>query len=438
MSADWSFIPLTELYEIRSGLSKSSKDFGSGYPFLSFKDVFYNFFVPETLTGLVQTNERERESCSIQRGDVFLTRTSETINELGMSCVALKDYEHATFNGFAKRLRPKSEVELLPEYVGYYLRSPSFRKSMMAFSTLMSTRASLNNEIIGRLKLLVPPRKEQEKIAHVLKTLDDKIQLNSQINRTLEEMVQAIFKSWFVDFGPVKAKIEAKANCQDPERAAMCAISCKTDDELDQLSPNQREQLAATAALFPDELSESELGLIPWGWEVRKIEDIIKRFPVGKKYSKKTASEQGDVPILDQGKSGIIGYHNDKPGVTASPDEPIIVFANHTCYMRLIMHNFSAIQNVLPLKGIDFDIYWVYGATYGKQEFIEYKGHWPDFVIKKVVVPNNQLNSKYGEYIGTFYKAIFQNDLQSLSLTELRDTLLPKLLSGEIDLSQVP
>ena len=438
MSADWPLVSLAELYDIRSGLSKPAKDFGTGFPFLSFKDVFYNFFVPNKLTELVQTNERERESCSIQKGDVFLTRTSETINELGMSCVALKDYDQATFNGFTKRLRPKSGTNLLPEYVGYYLRSPSFRKDMMAFSTLMSTRASLNNEMISRLKLLVPPRREQEKIAYVLKTLDDKIELNRQINQTLEEMAQAIFKSWFVDFEPVKAKIEAKANGQNPERAAICAISGKTEAELDHLPPDQLAQLRATAALFPDEFTDSELGLIPTGWKVRKIEDIIKRFPVGKKYAQKTASEKGDVPILDQGKSGIIGYHNDKPGVTASLDEPIIVFANHTCYMRLIMHDFSAIQNVLPFRGIDLDIYWVYGATFGKQEFVEYKGHWPDFVIKEVVVPDNQLDEKYGEHVGSFFRAIYQNDLQSFSLAELRDTLLPKLLSGEIDLSQVP
>ena len=80
-------------------------------------------------------------------------------------------------------------------------------------------------------------------------------------------MAQAIFKSWFVDFEPVKAKIEAKANGQDPERAAMCAISGKTDAELNNLPPDQLDQLRATAALFPDELTDSELGLIPKGWE---------------------------------------------------------------------------------------------------------------------------------------------------------------------------
>ena len=281
MSAEWPMISLADLYDIKSGLSKPAKDFGSGFPFLSFKDVFYNFFVPDKLTELVQANERERESCSIQRGDVFLTRTSETINELGMSCVALKDYEQATFNGFTKRLRPKRGTDLLPEYVGYYLRSPSFRREMMAFSTLMSTRASLNNDMIRRLKLLVPPRDVQESIAHILKSLDDKIELNCIINQIMEEMAQAVFKYWFVDFEPVKAKIEAKASGLDPERAAMCAISGKTDAELNQLPPDQLAQLRTIAALFPDELTDSELGLIPKGWKVGAMKDCCLRVESG-------------------------------------------------------------------------------------------------------------------------------------------------------------
>ncbi len=202
MQSEWKEVSLLDIYDIRSGLSKPAKDFGSGFPFLSFKDVFYNYFAPDELTQLVQSSEKERYGCSVQRGDVFLTRTSETMHELGMSCVALKDYENATFNGFCKRLRPKPGNDAIPEYVGYYLRSSKFRNEMMAFST-MSTRASLNNEMIGKLSISLPPKTEQKAIAHALKTLDDKIQLNRQTNQTLEAMAQALFKSWFVDFDPV-------------------------------------------------------------------------------------------------------------------------------------------------------------------------------------------------------------------------------------------
>jgi type I restriction enzyme S subunit len=100
--------------------------------------------------------------------------------------------------------------------------------------------------------------------------------------------------------------------------------------------------------------------------------------------------------------------------------------------MRLIMHDFSAIQNVLPFKGIDLDILWIFAATNGKQEFIEYKGHWPDFMIKKIVVPGNGLDKKFGYYVSNLFKLMHTNEIQSLYLRKLRDTLLPKLLSGEI------
>ena len=155
MGSEWVRASLLDHYDSKSGLSKPAKDFGSGFPFLSFKNVFYNYFIPDELTQLVQSSEKERESCSVKRGDVFLTRTSETMNELGMSSVALKDYKSATFNGFSKRLRPKPNSTIYPEFIGYYLRSPQFRSEMLSFST-MSTRASLNNEMIGRLTIPIP------------------------------------------------------------------------------------------------------------------------------------------------------------------------------------------------------------------------------------------------------------------------------------------
>ena len=187
MESEWKKVALTEIYDIRSGLSKPAKDFGSGFPFLSFKDVFHNYFIPKELTQLVQSSEKERQNCSIKRGDVFLTRTSETMHELGMSSVALIDYENATFNGFTKRLRPKENTNIWPEYIGYYLRSPNFRNELLAFST-MSTRASLNNKMISRLKIALPSLNKQKAIAHILSSLDNKIGLNRKINQTLESI----------------------------------------------------------------------------------------------------------------------------------------------------------------------------------------------------------------------------------------------------------
>ena len=88
---NWKKIKLQSLYEVHNGLSKGRKYFGTGFPFLSFSTVFNNFFIPNELLDLVQTTPKEQNNYSILRGDVFVTRTSETSDELGMSCVALKE-----------------------------------------------------------------------------------------------------------------------------------------------------------------------------------------------------------------------------------------------------------------------------------------------------------------------------------------------------------
>lgn len=191
-------VTLGELYTVHNGLSKGRKFFGSGYPFLSFSTVFNNYFIPNELVDLVQSDEKEQNIYSISRGDVFVTRTSETSDELGMSCVALKDYPRATYNGFTKRMRPIATDLVHPEYIGYYMRMPSFRGEFQAFST-MTTRASLRNEDLLSLTILLPPMEQQIKIAEVLQTYDKLIENNQKQIKLLEEAAQRLYKEWFVD-----------------------------------------------------------------------------------------------------------------------------------------------------------------------------------------------------------------------------------------------
>ena len=193
----WEMVKLGDLYEVHNGLSKGGKFFGSGFPFLSFSTVFNNWFLPETLPDLVQSTEKEQTSYSILRGDVFITRTSETMDELGMSSVALKDYPNATYNGFTKRLRPVDN-SLLPEFIGYYFRSKEFRNKFMAFST-MTTRASLRNEDLLSLEVPVPELCIQHRIADILSAYDDLIENNRKQIKLLEEAAQRLYREWFVD-----------------------------------------------------------------------------------------------------------------------------------------------------------------------------------------------------------------------------------------------
>lgn len=160
-------------------------------------------------------------------------------------------------------------------------------------------------------ELDVPPKDVQREMARILGSVDDKIAINRRINQTLEAMAQAIFKSWFVDFDPVKAKITAKQEGHDPLRGAMSAISGKPDAELDALPPEQYEQLAATAALFPDEMEESEFGDIPKGWAFQSAETLTE-VGIGKTPPRKEpqwfTEGEGDwrwVSIKDMGASGV-------------------------------------------------------------------------------------------------------------------------------------
>ena len=195
---EWRQYNLDQIYQFSSGLSKPADQFGFGYPFLSFKEVFGNYFLPRQLTQLVNSTEKERASGSIKRGDVFITRTSETDDDLGMTSVALKDYPDATFNGFTKRMRPKGTAEILPEFAGYYFRAKRFQAEIAGMSSV-TTRASLNNGMLATLKMNLPPLPEQKGIAEVLSSLDDKIDLLHRQNKTLESLAQTLFRQWFIE-----------------------------------------------------------------------------------------------------------------------------------------------------------------------------------------------------------------------------------------------
>lgn len=292
-----------------------------------------------------------------------------------------------------------------PRFVYYFFKSVA---PQIARMDVGSANPTLNRNHVHPMPIVWPPLPEQKAIASVLGALDDKIELNRRMNATLEAMARALFQSWFVDFDPVRAKLDGR---QPPN-----------------LDP-------ATTALFPDSFQDSELGPIPRGWRVAKFGEFIERMSVGQKYEQKTVCPVGKVPVLDQGKSGVIGFHNNEPGVIATLDKPVAVFANHTCYMRLITFPFSAIQNVLPFVGSCVDTLWAYYATVGRLTFSEYKGHWPDFVIQEATVPTRDLTEAFGRALKPLVTQIRNNEDQSRTLATLRDTLLPKLLSGELSVS---
>ena len=282
------------------------------------------------------------------------------------------------------------------------------------------------------LELDIPPKNEQRAIAHILGTLDDKIELNRQQNATLEAMARALFKAWFVDFDPVKAKIAARAEGRDPLRAAMSAISGSPDAELDTLPHEAFNQLATTAALFPDEMEESELGDIPRGWSVSKVETLLSRLSAKARYTKEQVSAYGQIPVFEQGASILLGYHNRAASYPASAESPMFIFGDHTCVTRLSCQPFDISQNVIPLQGKNRATAWVYYAVKEKQKFQEYRRHWMELISKDVAVATADTCLEFSQRIMKLHLQIEANERQMQSLQELRDTLLPKLLSGEL------
>lgn len=450
MGSKWKTSFLTDHYSISSGLSKPAKDFGTGYPFLSFKDIFYNYFLPDSLTQLVQSTDKERVSCSVRRGDVFLTRTSETMHELGMSSVALKDYTDATFNGFCKRLRPKETSELEPEYVGYYLRSPVFRQSMLAFST-MSTRASLNNEMISRLEISYPDRKIQKKIANILLSLDEKIAISRAINQTLEQMSQTLFKSWFVDFDPV---IDNALDAGNPIPEAL-----QSRAELRQKVRNNvdfKPLPADIRALFPADFEETDLGWAPKTWKVESL-NRIANFQNGLALQKfrPRNNEEEYLPVLKIADLRA-GYINNEERATVDIIDSCKVYDGDMIFSwsgtlmidiwtggnaALNQHLYKVTSQKYPQS---FYLMWTKQHLSRFQHIAEAKavtmGHIKkgDLNDSLCLIPSSLLVDKYDSIVGKYFTKIKNQRLLNNQLTALRDTLLPRLISGELSLEDLP
>lgn len=189
----------SELYEMSSGISSSKDQAGHGFPFLSFSTVFNNYFLPDELPDLMDTSEKERETFSIKKGDIFITRTSETVDELAMSCVALKDYPEATFSGFVKRLRPISTGIVYDRYMAFFLRSKYFRK-VIDCNTIMTLRASFNEDMFSFLELYLPDYSDQVRIGDFLYDIERKIQCNRKINDNLSKQLRLLYDYWFTQF----------------------------------------------------------------------------------------------------------------------------------------------------------------------------------------------------------------------------------------------
>lgn len=305
----------------------------------------------------------------------------------------------------------------------------------------------INRNHLHKAEIRVPVDSAyQRELVEKLWTLDSKIKLNRQTNQTLEQMAQAIFKSWFVDFEPVKAKIQAKNSSRDPEHAAMCAISGKSLEELEQLSVEAQQQLKSAAALFPEVLVESELGEIPEGWNVRTFGSVSqcfdsKRIPLSKK--KREEKKPGEIPYY--GATSIMDYINEwifddiylllgEDGSVIKEDgTPFVQYVwgkswvNNHAHVLQGKNGVSTEQLMLFIQRQNITAY-ITGA-------VQLKLNQGNMNSIPFLDAGENINCAFYDFVKPFYEKIRMTVDENKALTELRDVLLPKLLSGKISIT---
>lgn len=282
-------------------------------------------------------------------------------------------------------------------------------------------------------------------------SLEDKIESNRQTNQTLEQIAQAIFKSWFVDFEPVKAKIEALSaggSADDTELAAMSVISAKTLDELNSLkarNPRAFNKLAQTAALFPSAMQESEFGEIPEGWSYCTFGDISvcfdsKRVPLSKR--KREEKQPGTIPYY--GATSVMDYVNEwifddtylllgEDGSVVKDDgTPFVQYiwgkswVNNHAHVLQGNNGVSTEHLMVFIKGANIASY-VTGA-------VQLKLNQKNMNSIPFLKASTEINLVFQGVLNGLYDAYKNNTECSQSLSSLRDSLLPRLLSGEMEL----
>ena len=397
--SEWKKYKLSEIYTMSSGISSSKSQAGQGSPFLSFSTVFNNYFIPENLKDLMLTTKKEQERFSIIEGDVFLTRTSETLDELALSSVALNNYPFATFSGFLKRLRPINKIKVYPKFIAFYLRSSYFRKTIINHTT-MTLRASFNESMFSYLEVYLPDYDEQVRIGDFLYKLNQKIALNNQINQELEAMAKTLYDYWFVQF-----------------------------DFPDQNGKPYKS--SGGKMVYNPELKRE----IPEGWGVESVGNLLDKVTKAEKIENNSIEFIGEIPVIDQSQKYIAGFTNNENAIL-QPQDGHVIFGDHTRVVKYINFDYARgadgtqvlisnnenISNVLLYHMIeDFDL-----SNYG------YARHFKFLKEKTVIVPDKEVSSKFETQANVIYEKIKNNIFENQELTQLRDWLLPMLMNGQV------
>lgn len=384
-----------------------------GISLIRSQNVHDHKFLKEGLAYIDEEKADKLNNVIVEPGDILLNITGDSI---ARCCVVPNWVLPARVNQHVAILRPTQNLDSI--YLQKYL-CLSVVKNYMLCHDAGGTRKALTKGNIKRFLIPLPPLPEQKAIARILGTLDDKIELNQQMNRTLEATARAIFKSWFVDFDPVRAKMDGR----QPEGMD-----------------------AQTAALFPAAFEDSELGMIPKVWRVVNISEIAKVIYGASFSSKLFNTEEKGLPLvrirdLPTNKPQVFTDENHPKGTIVNAGDILVgmdgefrayVWQGATALLNQRVCKFfpeKGIPKAFLLHSLIEPLAFYERSKVGTTVIHLGKG---DIDTIKIILPHQTILQAFGKVTNSLFEKILVNSAESNCFANLRDTLLPKLMSGEL------
>ncbi len=428
----WTRVPLDDVIDLQlSSVDKKSKANEQVVQLCNYMDVYKNNFIHADMGFMAATaTEREIAKCSLAAGDVVITKDSEKHDDIGVPALVREDIPDLVCGYHLAILRP-STSEIDGAYLFYTLSTDEAQRQFHSYANGI-TRFGLRKADIGLVEIPLPPLPEQRAIALVLGTLDDKIELNRRMNETLEAMARALFKSWFVDFDPVCAKMEGR---------------WRRSESLPGLPAEHYD-------LFPDRLVDSEFGEVPEGWEVRALGAMVEQLRDNEnpQASPNATFSHFSIPAFDQGKVPIQEYGSDiKSAKTRLQRGVVLVSKLNPEIERVWLVDIEADERAVCSTEFlvlharpPFQRSYVYCLARSPlfREQVESlvtgtsKSHQraqANAVLSvRVIYPSEPAVHAFGQQAAPLLDGVLAYRKEAIILAAQRDALLPGLVSGEV------
>ena len=420
------------------------------YALIRSQNIYNDGFHHGGLAYISEQHASELANVEVLDDDVLLNITGDSV---ARACQVDPSILPARVNQHVAIIRPHPE-ELDPRFLRYYLVTPEMQVKLLSWAGSGGTRNALTKGMIESFEVVAPKNiNEQRAIAHILGTLDDKIELNRRMNETLEAMARALFKSWFVDFDPVRAKCRGEPMCSPQSGQVPKSDHAPHSGQARRPAPTEWPQHILD--LFPDRFVDSELGEIPEGWEVATLSGICEKpqygytasasdETIGPRFLRITDINKRDwiewesvpfcaIETLQREKyvlalGDIVIARMADPGHGALIEEVVeAVFASYLIRFRPQQPEFGR-----------FLQYWLRSETYWDSVRSRQSGTTRANLNAQVlgnfplVVSDRGAIQQFSIFVGALRNRVVANARESRTLANLRDTLLPKLISGEL------